>query len=249
MVFIETPANPTISITDIAAVAELVRTQNPAALVAVDNTFAGPVFLRPFTFGADLVLYSATKFIGGHSDLIGGVTLANRPELLSHVGEYRAILGPTTAAFTAWQMTRSLDTLWLRMKEQANSAQLIVEELVSHPKVEQVLYPTLLPAGSEARAAYDKQFKGSGSTFSFRLKDPSREAAYRLLDALEIFHLAISLGGTESLIEHPRTMTHSDMPVEALDKSGITDSMIRVSIGLEHPNDLTSDLKQALEKV
>ena len=251
MVFLETPANPTLSLTDIEAVATLVRRyRGPQTILAVDNTFLGPVFQRPFLNGADLVLYSATKFIGGHSDLIAGVALTRSAELMRPLRDYRAILGATIAPDTTWMLTRSIETLWIRMERQAEKATKIAAALQGHPKVERVLFPGLLTqSDGAAYTTYTRQCSGPGAVISFYLKDGTRDTAYRFLDTVHLCHLAVSLGGTEALIEHPRSMTHSDMTLEDLDRCHITDAMIRLSVGLESSDDIIQDLLQALDTI
>jgi methionine-gamma-lyase len=251
MVFLETPANPTLTLTDIEAVAALIRRRGGLrTIIAVDNTFLGPVFQRPFLNGADLVLYSATKFIGGHSDLIAGIALTTSATLMRPMLDYRTILGSTIAPDTAWMLTRSIETLWIRMERQAEKAMKIATALQHHPKIERVRFPGLLtPSDGAAHATYTKQCSGPGSVMSFYLKDGTCDTAYRFLDAVHLCHLAVSLGGTEALIEHPRSMTHSDMMIEDLDRCGITDAMIRLSVGLESSDDIIQDLFQALDKV
>ncbi|MDO8622257.1 MAG: PLP-dependent aspartate aminotransferase family protein [bacterium] len=251
MVYLETPANPTLGITDIAAVARLARKHcGPNVIVAVDNTFLGPVFQQPFACDADLVLYSATKYLGGHSDLIAGVALTKSKEAMQPILDYRTILGCTTAPDTAWMLARSIETLWLRMERQAEKATKVAHALAEHPKVARVLFPALLtPADGSAYEVYCRQCSGPGAVVTFILKAEDRAAAYRFLDTVEVCHLAVSLGSTESLIEHPRSMTHSDMSLEDLDRCGITEGMIRLSVGLESSTDLIHDLFRALESV
>ena len=252
LIFIETPANPTMTMTDIERVVALARRYgHEKTLVAVDNTFMGPVFQQPFLHGTDLVVYSATKFLGGHSDLIAGITLVGEGdrsrELVASIRDFRTVLGATLAPDTAWMLTRSLETCWLRMERQAEKALKVASALAAHPGVARVIFPGLSVRDSEQTQIYEKQCSGPGSMITFYLRDESREAAYRFLDSVRIAHLAVSLGGTESLIEHPRTMTHSDMTSEALDECEITDSMIRLSVGLESSDDLIKDLVAALE--
>lgn len=254
--YIETPANPTMNLVDIPGTIKLVKKYNPHCLIAVDNTFLGPVFQSPFDFDVDLVFYSATKFLGGHSDLIAGVTLFRNKEHYHAVRDFRTILGATPAPDTAWLLTRSIETLWVRMERQAEKAEKVTKALWQHPKIKHIYYPELLkslasknPYYRDQYRIYSQQCRGAGSMFSFELKDNTREAAYRFLDHLKIFHLAVSLGGTESLIEHPRSMTHSDMSIEHLDRAGITEGMIRVSVGLESSEDLIQDILQALDYV
>lgn len=249
MVFLETPANPTMILTDIEAVTALVRRYaGPPTIVAVDNTFLGPVFQRPFLHGADLVLYSATKFIGGHSDLLAGVALTPSAARMRPIRDYRTILGGTLAPDTAWMLTRSIETLWIRMERQAEKAMKIAAALQDHPQIARVLFPGLLTQrDGPAYVTYTKQCSGPGAVMSFYLKDGTCDMAYRFLDRVRLCHLAVSLGGTEALIEHPRSMTHSDMTLEDLDRCGITDAMIRLSVGLESSDDIIQDLSQALD--
>jgi methionine-gamma-lyase len=250
MVYLETPANPTLILSDVEVITALVRRHcGPRTIIAVDNTFLGPVFQRPFLHGADLVLYSATKFIGGHSDLLAGVALTKSAQLMSPILDYRTILGPTIAPDTAWMLTRSIETLWIRMERQAEKAIKIAMALRQHPKIDRIHFPGLLtPSDGAAFATYTKQCSGPGSVMSFTLKDGTCDMVYRVLDAVRLCHLAVSLGGTETLIEHPRSMTHSDMTREDLDRCGIGEALIRLSVGLESSDDIIQDLYQALEK-
>lgn len=251
LILVETPANPSIAMVDVAAVAAVARRLSagrPAerqVVTAVDNTFLGPVFQRPAEHGADLVLYSATKFIGGHSDLVAGVVTGDAP-LVDAIGVYRTILGTMPNPFTGWLLLRSLETVSVRMRRQAKSASKLAELLAAHPKVRNVHYPTLLPAGSAERAIWERQCTGPGSLIAFEVIG-GRDAAYRLLDRLEVFRLAVSLGGTESLVEHPQTMTHADVPPELLATYGVTDGLVRMSVGLEHLSDLKRDLRFGLD--
>ena len=249
MIFIETPANPTIVQTDISAVVNLVKDNkdtNNRPLVVVDNTFLGPVFQNVFKLGVDLAVYSATKFIGGHSDLIGGFVLGAKKEIQA-VKSFRSTLGATTDPFCCWLISRSLETLELRMQKCADSAMLVAKFLASHPNVEKVIYPGLLDDCDPQYGIYKKQCSGPGSLISFYIKGGKNEA-FKVLNALEVCRLAVSLGGTETLIEHPRRMTHSEVPEEMCQKVGLTDSMIRLSVGIENANDIIADLKQALDK-
>lgn len=249
MVFVETPANPSIEMTDIkelVAVASQMESGGERPLVAVDNTFLGPVFQQPKNQGADLVIYSCTKFIGGHSDLVAGATLGDAGTIRA-IKRFRSLIGTTISPFTAWLATRSLETLDMRMRKGAETATLIARELARHPAVLKVNYPELFPEGSNQRAIYEKQCSGPGALISFDL--PSKKAAFRFLDNLEVFTLAVSLGGNESLAEHPAAHTHSDIPYEVRQKIGVGEGMARLSIGLEHPDDLLADVLQALEKI
>lgn len=249
MLYVETPANPSNVLTDIAAVSALARELEAATgrrpIVAVDNTFLGPVFQRPARFGADLVLYSATKFLGGHSDLVAGV-VSGPAAMVDAINVYRTILGTVANPFTGWMLLRSLETVSVRMRRQAKSARKLAELLAEHPKVERVYYPGLLAEDDPQHAIYHHQCTGPGSLISFDVRG-GQEAAYRVLDHFEVFRLAVSLGGTESLVEHPMTMTHSDVPHEQLEHFGVSPGLIRMSVGLEHLSDLKRDLETALE--
>jgi methionine-gamma-lyase len=264
MLFVETPANPTISMTDVEAVARLrdERRRDPSqdeiddpnrvapgqVLLMVDNTFLGPVFQQPLKHGADLSIYSATKFIGGHSDLIAGVCMGHK-EVMERVQVFRTILGSISEPFTAWLMLRSLETLKIRMEAQAKTAETLARFLVEHPAVGTVHYPSLLPEDDVEREIWLRQSSGPGSLIAFEMKDPNDKAgAFRVLDALELAHLAVSLGGTETLVEHPSTMTHADVSEEMQARAGITPGLIRVSCGVENVEDLIADFKKALDR-
>lgn len=248
MVYLETPANPTLKLTNIKGIKKIIEKYcGDKTLLAVDNTFMGPVFQKPFLLGADIVLYSATKFLGGHSDLISGVVLTKNTEHYQVIRDFRTILGATPAPDSAWLLTRSIETLWVRMERQAEKAMKVAKALSKHPKIKKVVYPGLLTSkDGDQYKIYKEQCLGPGSMISFYLKKDSRETAFKFLNNLEIFHLAVSLGGTESLIEHPRSMTHSDMSIEDLDRAEITEGMIRLSVGLESSDDLISDIERAL---
>ena len=250
MVFIETPANPTIAQTDIEAIVKLTRNYKGAhgyVHVVADNTFLGPVFQHCFPLGVDLVVYSATKFLGGHSDLIGGFVLGRKDDIIK-VKSFRSVLGATTDPFCCWLMSRSLETVELRMEKCAENAMQIAQFLQGHPNVTKVIYPGLLKEGDPQYAIYKKQSSGPGSLISFYVKGGKKEA-FEVLNNVQVCRLAVSLGGTETLIEHPRRHTHADVPEEMCQKVGLTDSMIRISIGLEAPCDLIDDLAQALSKI
>ncbi len=248
MVYLETPANPTLKLTSIKGIKKIIEKHcGSETLLAVDNTFMGPVFQKPFLLGADVVLYSATKFLGGHSDLIGGVVLTKSIEHYHAIRDFRTILGATPAPDTAWLLTRSIETLWVRMERQAEKAKKVAIALAKHPKIKKVIFPGLLTEkDGDQFKIYKEQCFGAGSMIAFYLKNNSREAAFKFLNSLEIFHLAVSLGGTESLIEHPRSMTHSDMSIDDLDRAEISEGMIRLSVGLESSDDLINDIQSAL---
>jgi methionine-gamma-lyase len=258
MLYLESPANPTMRLSDIKRCAEIAKKLYPNILVAADNTFLGPVFQQPFLLGANIVFYSATKFLGGHSDLVAGVTITSEVEHMKAIRDFRTILGATPAPDAAWLLTRSIETLWVRMERQAEKAAKVAKAIEKHPKIKFLMYPGLLekqskqiksPFLKEQLRIYQSNCTGPGSMLSFELKNNTREAAYRFLDSLKIFHLAVSLGGTESLIQHPRSMTHSDMSPQDLDHAGISEGLIRVSIGLESSDDLIEDIKQALASI
>lgn len=248
LLFVETPANPSNVLTDIAAVAALARELSAGrerrVVTAVDNTFLGPVFQRPAPLGADLVLYSATKFIGGHSDLVAGVVTGPR-DLVDEITLMRTILGTVANPFSGWVLLRSLETVSIRMRRQAKSAEQLAHILEEHPKVSRVCYPGNLRPGSSQYDIFRRQCMGPGSLIAFEVEGGT-EAAYKVLDSFEVFRLAVSLGGTESLVEHPMSMTHADVPRDRLVDYGVSDGMIRMSIGIEHISDLRRDLRCAL---
>ena len=249
LIYLETPANPTNALVDIAAVARLAAERNHGRkiLVAVDNTFLGPIFQHPLKHGADLVIYSATKYLGGHSDLIAGVCLGAHT-LIGPLKSTRTIFGTMAEPMTGWMLLRSLETLKLRMTSQMKNARYVADYLADHPKVERVYYLGHVAEGTEEHALYRRQCNAPGGMIAFDLVGAEAEA-FRFLNALEIFHLAVSLGGTESLAEHPASMTHSDVDPEERMELGITDKMVRLSIGVENPEDLIADLEQALGAV
>jgi len=249
MIYVETPANPSNMMMDIEkiskAASQIGQLNHRKVLTAVDNTFLGPLFQTPADHGADLTLYSATKFIGGHSDLVAGV-VTGRKEWIDPIMGFRTILGTMAAPFTGWQLLRSLETLSLRMRRQAKTAQKIARFLAGHKNVARVYYPGLLTEGDPQFAIYKKQCSGPGSLISFDIKGGEKEA-FAVLDRFRICRLAVSLGGTESLVEHPMTMTHSDIEPKELEAIGVSPGMIRMSVGIEHETDLLDDLKQALK--
>ncbi len=248
VVYLESPANPTNVLTDIAAarrVADRHSTATRRIQVYVDNTFMGPIYSRPRELGADVILYSATKFIGGHSDLVAGIAMGSE-EVVSKIKATRTIFGANSDPDTAWLILRSLGTLQLRMEKQQENALRIVEFLRRHPKVERVAYPGLPDMGDYQVQLARRQLAGTGSLISFQVRGGEKEA-FTFLDALKEFNLAVSLGGIETLIEHPGTMTHSDMTSAERHAAGIADNMIRVSVGLEAVEDLVEDLRRALD--
>jgi methionine-gamma-lyase len=250
LILIETPANPTndlFSIAEARAFAEARSTDEHPIPIAVDNTFLGPLWQQPLDHGADIVLYSATKFIGGHSDLIAGAALGSH-DLMGRIAETRTILGTMATPHTGWLLMRSLETLALRMRRQRESAEHVARFLADHPKVAAVGYLGLLAESDAGYDVYASQCLGPGSMISIWL-DADEAGAFRFLDALALIHLAVSLGSTESLIQHPASMTHAGVdPAERI-HLGITDSLVRLSIGVEDPDDLICDLATALEAI
>lgn len=250
MIYIETPANPTNGLVDIAGcrtLADKFAQKDKRVLVAVDNTFLGPVWQHPLKHGADLVIYSATKFIGGHSDVVAGACLGSK-ELLQEVKAMRTFFGSMAGPWTGWLLMRSLETLKIRMTRQAENARIIAEYLAKHAKVEKVHYLGNLQPGTSQYEIYKKQCHSAGSMISFDVKG-GQPAAFRFLNNLKMIKLAVSLGGTETLAEHPATMTHSDIEAAEQLKIGVTQCLVRLSIGIEHPDDIIGALAHALDKV
>ena len=248
LLYIETPANPTnlmIDIRGVASIAQALSTPERKVRTFVDNTFLGPIYQHPIAQGADLCLYSATKYIGGHSDVIAGAVTGGQ-ELIGAISVYRTIMGSVPDAFTCWLLLRSLETLKLRFEAQSRTAEQIARALAAHPAVAGVHYPALLPEDSPQRAIYEAQCEGPGAIVSFEIQGGKAEA-FRFLNNVKLCKLAVSLGGTESLVEHPATMTHADIPREVQDRFGITEQLIRLSVGVENAEDLLADITQALE--
>jgi methionine-gamma-lyase len=247
-VFIETPANPTNGLVDIRRARQIAESltdgQGKRPLVIVDNTMLGPLFQTPTAHGADLVVTSLTKYVGGHSDLIAG-SCSGAAAALEPVRGMRTILGTMCDPQTGWLLMRSLETLKLRMTAAAVGARKVADFLRHHPRVATVWRLDFLPEGHPDRAIFERQCRNAGSTFSFEVKGAEAEA-YAVLDRLEVFKLAVSLGGTESLASHPATMTHSDIPKQDQLRLGITPALIRLSVGIEDPDDLIADLDVSL---
>jgi methionine-gamma-lyase len=248
VIYIETPSNPTNTLVDIAALGkiaeEIATEQGQRPLVVVDNTFLGPLFQKPLAHGADIVVYSVTKYVAGHSDLVAGAALGSRASIRP-IKALRPLLGTSLDPHSAWMIGRSLETLHLRMERAFQSAERIARWLAERPEVTDVCHPALLPEGSPARAVYERQCTAGGATFSFSVEG-SEKAAFAVLDALSVIKQAVSLGGSESLACHPGTTTHSGSSHEEREALGVSDGLIRLSIGLEHPDDLIADLEQAL---
>ncbi len=250
LIYLESPANPTYVLVDVEAVAASRNAAFPPSElppIAIDNTFLGPLWAKPLAQGADLSIYSLTKYAGGHSDLVAG-GLVGRQKLIDQVRMMRNTIGTICDPNTAWMLLRSLETLELRMDRAGQSAARICAFLRDHPKVESVVYLGFLDAGSRQRDIYDRHCTGAGSTFSLYLKGGEKEA-FAFLDSLVIANLAVSLGGTETLASAPAAMTHLSVPDERKQALGITDNLVRISIGVEDADDLIADFEHALEAV
>ncbi len=238
LIWLETPTNPTLKISDIEAIAKLAKVHN--CLLCVDNTFASPVLQQPLALGADLVIHSATKYLGGHSDLIAGLVVAKDKELGDKIKYLQNACGAILAPFDSWLVIRGIETLHLRVKQHCASALTVAEFLETHPDVDTVFYPGLTTHPNHAIAK--KQAKGFGGIVSFTLKEDTEEAAVAFVTNTNLFKLAESLGGIKSLVSHPANMTHKSIPAEKRRAAGVQDSLIRLSIGLEDAEDLVKDL-------
>ena len=250
LIFIETPANPTNAIIDIemcVRIAQKYSNPDQKVLTAVDNTYMGPLWQHPLRHGADLVMYSATKYIGGHSDVIAGAVLGNR-DLMKRVKTLRTFLGNMASPNTGWLLMRSLETLKVRMEQQAKNAEVIAQYLTKHPKVEKVYYLGLIHENSANYHTYKRQYLSPGAMLSFDIKGGEKEA-FAFLNNLKLIQLAVSLGSTESLAEHPASMTHAGIEETHRKEMGITDKLIRISVGVENFQDILWDIEQALEVV
>ena len=251
MIYLESPGNPTNALVDVEAVAaaRAAAFSGEAELppIAIDNTFLGPLWAHPLRQGADISVYSLTKYAGGHSDLVAGALVGKRA-LLDRVRMMRNVLGGICDPNTAWMLLRSLETLELRMQKAGENAEKVCAFLRDHPKVEKVGYLGFLEEGSRQADIYNRHCTGAGSTFSLYLKGGEKEA-FAFLDALQIAHLAVSLGGTETLASHPAAMTHLSVPDERKQALAITDNLVRVSIGVEDADDLIVDFENALRAV
>jgi methionine-gamma-lyase len=244
LIYIETPGNPTLVVSDIAAAAEIAR-KNGARLV-VDNTFMSPVLQKPLSLGADVVLHSMTKFINGHADVVAGVIVAKDEEDYLHFRKVLNQVGGVIDPFNAFLVARGIKTLAIRMERHCESAEEIARYLEGHPKVDRVFFPWL-PSHPQHGIA-KRQMKGPGGVISFELEG-GIEAGKKLMNSLRLCTLAVSLGGVETLIEHPASMTHASMGAKDRLEAGITDGLVRISVGLERVEELIADLEQGLEKV
>jgi methionine-gamma-lyase len=244
LLYIETPANPTMEITDIAKCAKIAHEHG--ILVAVDNTFCSPYLQRPLDLGADIVIHSMTKFINGHADIIGGIIVVKDPALYKKVRQMMIVMGCCIDAHQAYLVMRGMKTLAIRIDRAQENAMKIAAYLEKHPKVSWVKYP-----GLKSHPQYEmarKQMDGPGTMICFELKG-GLTAGKILLNNVKVAILAVSLGGVETLIQHPASMTHSKTPAEARLKAGITDGLVRYSVGIEDADDLINDLDQALGKI
>ncbi len=242
LIWIESPTNPTLKISDIEAIASIAHRHG--ALLAVDNTFATPVAQNPLKLGADLVIHSATKYLGGHSDLIAGLVVTNDLALAEKIKFIQNASGAILSPFDSWLVIRGIETLHLRFRQHSENATKIADFLLSHPKVQKVYYPGLKNHPNHEIAA--RQQKYFGGIVSFSLNNDTIEAATQVVTSTKYFKLAESLGGVKSLCCHPASMTHKSIPAEMRFNAGITDSLIRLSVGLEEPDDLIADLESAL---
>lgn len=245
LIWIETPTNPTLKISDIEAIAKIARASG--CWLCVDNTFASPALQQPLLLGADIVVHSATKYLGGHSDLIAGLVVTKEKELGDRIKFIQNASGAILSPFDSWLVIRGIETLLLRIKQHCINAQAVAEFLETHPAVDKVYYPGLKNHVNHAIAA--KQSSGFGGIVSFTLKNDTEEAATAFVTSTKYFKLAESLGGVKSLLCHPAQMTHKSIPAEKRKAAGVADSLIRLSVGLEEATDLITDLDNAFNKI
>ncbi len=241
LIWIETPTNPTLKISDIQAIAKIAQANH--CLLCVDNTFASPALQKPISLGAHIVVHSATKYLGGHSDLIAGLVVTKEKEIGDKIKFYQNACGAILAPFDSWLLIRGMETLHIRIRQHCESAQTIAEFLQQHPLVDKVFYPGLKSHPNHQIAK--QQAKGFGGIVSFSLKNDSEETASCFCTSTKLFKLAESLGGIKSLLSHPASMTHKTIPAEKRKAAGVSDSLIRLSVGLEDTGDLIGDLKKA----
>jgi methionine-gamma-lyase len=250
MIYAETPANPTNALIDLEICSRICKkyeVDNKKVILAVDNTYMGPLWQQPLKHGADLSIYSATKYIGGHSDLIAGACCGSF-EVIKRVKTLRTFLGNMCSPYTGWLLLRSLETLKIRMEQQARNAKAVAEFLINHPKVQHVYYLGFIKEGTEEYEIYKRQYTSAGAMLSFDVKGGEAEA-FRFLNALKLIKLAVSLGSTESLAQHPATMTHIGVDAQQKEEMKITGKLVRLSVGVEYDQDIIWDIEQALENV
>ena len=245
LIWIETPTNPTMRIVDISAAATIAKSNN--LLLVVDNTFASPYLQNPIDLGADIVMHSATKYLGGHSDVIMGALLTNRQDLFDKLAFIQNSCGAVPGPMDCFLVLRGLKTLHLRMKAHCENGRKVAEYLKNHPKVEVVYWPGFVDHPNHEIAK--KQMRDFGGMISFSTKGATLESTFKLASSFKIFSLAESLGGVESLINHPATMTHASIPKAERDKAGVTDTLLRLSVGVEDAEDILADLEQALARI
>ena len=245
LIWIETPTNPTMRIVDISAAATIAKSNN--LLLVVDNTFASPYLQNPIDLGADIVMHSATKYLGGHSDVIMGALLTNRQDLFDKLAFIQNSCGAVPGPMDCFLVLRGLKTLHLRMKAHCENGRKVAEYLKNHPKVEVVYWPGFVDHPNHEIAK--KQMRDFGGMISFSTKGATLESTFKLASSFKIFSLAESLGGVESLINHPATMTHASIPKVERDKAGVTDTLLRLSVGVEDAEDILADLEQALARI
>ena len=246
LVWIETPTNPLMKIADIAAISSVVKDTNSDILIAVDNTFATPYLQLPLDLGADIAMHSATKYLGGHSDLVMGALIVKDAKLAEEIHFIQFAAGAIAGPMDSFLALRGIKTLHIRMQRHCENGKVVANFLKNHPKVGMVYYPGFKNHPNHLVAK--KQMKDFGGMVSFKLKDESKVAAFKFLESTKIFTLAESLGGVESLVSHPTTMTHGSIPESERLKIGITDSLIRLSVGIEDEEDLLADLEHALNQ-
>ena len=244
LIWVETPTNPLLKITDLEAVGNIAKKHN--ILFGVDSTFATPVFLRPLEFGADLVMHSTTKYLSGHNQLIGGVVITNREDLFDQLKFVQKSIGAVPGPFDCWLTILGIKTLDLRMKKHDSNAQTVAEYLEAHPKVSSVTYPGL--PSHPAHETAKKQMSGFSGMISFELTG-GIQAGKIVMNSVKLAKLAESLGAVETMITHPATMTHADVPQAEREARGLTDGLVRLSVGIENPDDIIADLEQALNRV
>ncbi len=244
LIWLESPTNPTLKISDIEAIAKIAKANN--CLLCVDNTFASPVLQQPLALGADIVVHSATKYLGGHSDLIAGLVITKTKDLGDKIKYIQNACGAILAPFDSWLVIRGIETLHLRVKQHCATALEVARFLETHPAVDKVFYPGL--ASHPNHLVAKKQSKGFGGIVSFTLKNDTEEAAIAFVTQTGLFKLAESLGGIKSLVSHPANMTHKSIPAAKRRAAGVSDSLIRLSVGLEDAEDLVKDLEQAFAK-
>ena len=251
MIYVETPANPTNSLIDLKLIQKIKKKLSESngneIISVVDNTYLGPIWQNPLKFGVDVVCYSATKFLNGHSDVIAGAIMGSK-EKVSKVKNLRTFLGSMIAPYTAWLLTRSLETLHVRMDYQLKNTKKIVDFLLKHKKIQNIFYPGLKSMGKKQLKIYKSQCLAGGAMIGFEVKGDEK-SAFKVLDSLKLIKLAVSLGSNESLAQHPYSMTHCDVPDDIKKKIGISQGLIRLSVGIENASDIIDDLSKALKKI